>query len=40
MNEYREIEVSALHPKIGRKLDVINLRKNINDEVREEIHEH
>ena len=40
MNEYREIEVSALHPKIGGKLDGIDLRENISNEVREEIHEH
>ena len=39
MNEYREIEVSALHPKIGGKLDGIDLRENISDEVREKIHE-
>ena len=36
----KHIRATPLHPKIGGKLDGIDLRENISDEVREEIHEH
>ena len=36
----KHIRATPLHPKIGGKLDGIDLRENISDEVLEEIHEH
>ena len=36
----KHIRATPLHPKIGGKLDGIDLRENISNEVREEIHEH
>ena len=36
----KHIRATPLHPKIGGKLDGIDLRENISDEVREEIYEH
>ena len=36
----KHIRATPLHPKIGGKLDGIDLRENISDEVREEIHDH
>ena len=36
----KHIRATPLHLKIGGKLDGIDLRENISDEVREEIHEH